>query len=57
MAARRRELRVHVVRFSQGGSVGEAERMLMVSAESMEQLKAYGRELQQMRIPTDVFRR
>lgn len=35
----------------------EAEKMLMLSAESMEQLKGYGREMQQLRIPTDVFRR
>lgn len=31
--------------------------MLMLGAECMEQLKGYGRELQQLRVPTDVHRR
>lgn len=31
--------------------------MMMLASESMEQLKGYGRELQQLRIPTDVHRR
>lgn len=41
----------------QGGPAMEAEKMLMMSGESLEQLKGYGRELQQLRVPTDVFRR
>lgn len=41
----------------QGGPAMEAEKMLMLAAESMEQLKGHGRELQQLRIPSDVFRR
>ncbi|CAN9502822.1 unnamed protein product [Ophioblennius macclurei] len=39
-----------------GGSAAEAERMLMMSAQAMEQLKACGRDLQQLRVPSDVFR-
>eukprot|EP00066_Takifugu_rubripes_P027867 XP_011617133.1 PREDICTED: desmoplakin isoform X1 [Takifugu rubripes] len=39
-----------------GGPVMEAEKMLMLGAESMEQLKGYGRELQQLRVPTDIHR-
>ncbi|XP_028329184.1 desmoplakin-A isoform X2 [Gouania willdenowi] len=39
-----------------GGPQLEVERLLMMNAESMEQLKACGRDLQQMRIPNDVYR-
>lgn len=35
----------------------EAEKMLMLVTECIEQLKGYGREMQQLRIPTDIFRR
>ncbi|XP_071346602.1 desmoplakin-A isoform X3 [Trachinotus anak] len=39
-----------------GGPAMELERMLTMAAESLEQLKVCGRELQHMRIPNDVFR-
>ncbi|XP_029970136.1 desmoplakin-A isoform X2 [Salarias fasciatus] len=39
-----------------GGPAVEAERMLMMSAETIEQLKVCGRELQLMRVPSEVFR-
>ncbi|XP_069548155.1 desmoplakin-A isoform X1 [Brachyistius frenatus] len=39
-----------------GGPATEAERSLLMAAETTEQLKACGRDLQQMRIPNDVFR-
>ncbi|XP_008298603.1 desmoplakin-A isoform X2 [Stegastes partitus] len=39
-----------------GGPPMEAEKFLIMSAECMEQLKMYGRELQQMRVPNDIFR-
>lgn len=35
----------------------DAEKLMMLAAETMEQLKAYNRELQQLRIPTDIHRR
>lgn len=41
----------------QGGPAMEAEKMLMLAAESLEQLKGYSRELQQLRIPTDIGRK
>lgn len=34
----------------------EAEKLLIMAAETTEQMKVCGRELQQMRIPSDVFR-
>ncbi|XP_041660238.1 desmoplakin isoform X1 [Cheilinus undulatus] len=37
------------------GPAGEAERLLNMAAESMDQLSVCGRELQQMRIPNNVF--
>uniref|UniRef100_A0AAV2JTJ4 Desmoplakin n=1 Tax=Knipowitschia caucasica TaxID=637954 RepID=A0AAV2JTJ4_KNICA len=39
-----------------GGPPLEAEKMLGLAYESMDQLKACGMELQQMRIPNDIFR-
>ncbi|KAM6920668.1 desmoplakin-A-like isoform 2-T2 [Lycodopsis pacificus] len=39
-----------------GGPAGEADKLLNMSAESMEQMMVCGRELQQMRIPNDIFR-
>ncbi|XP_053186180.1 desmoplakin-A isoform X2 [Scomber japonicus] len=39
-----------------GGPAVEAEKLMIMATESMEQLKSCGRELQQMRIPNDVFR-
>ncbi|GAA6234013.1 desmoplakin isoform X2 [Lates japonicus] len=39
-----------------GGPVVEVEKSLGMAGESLEQLKVCGRELQQMRIPSDVFR-
>ncbi|XP_059200288.1 desmoplakin-B-like isoform X1 [Centropristis striata] len=39
-----------------GGPVVEAEKLLIMAAETMEQMKVCGRELQQMRVPNDVFR-
>lgn len=41
----------------QGGPAGEVDRLLIMVGESMEQLKLCGRDMQQMRIPNDVFRR
>ncbi|XP_037131651.1 desmoplakin-like isoform X1 [Syngnathus acus] len=38
-----------------GGPPVEAEKMLMMAADHMELLKTYGMDLQQMRIPNDVF--
>ncbi|XP_035027450.2 desmoplakin isoform X2 [Hippoglossus stenolepis] len=41
----------------QGGAPAmEVEKLLMISAETMEQLMLCGRELQQLRIPNNVFR-
>ncbi|KAL6104618.1 dsp [Pungitius sinensis] len=39
-----------------GGPPMEVEKLLSMAAESMEQMAIYGNELQQMRIPTDIFR-
>ncbi|TMS09989.1 Desmoplakin [Larimichthys crocea] len=39
-----------------GGPAVEAERLLIMASEVIEQMKFCGRELQQMRIPNDVFR-
>ncbi|XP_063741836.1 desmoplakin-A-like isoform X2 [Eleginops maclovinus] len=39
-----------------GGQAAEAEKLLMMAAETMEQMMVCGRDLQQMRIPSDVFR-
>ncbi|CAK6966821.1 desmoplakin-A isoform X1 [Scomber scombrus] len=39
-----------------GGPAVEAEKLMIMATESMEQLKSCGRDLQQMRIPNDVFR-
>ncbi|XP_040910691.1 desmoplakin [Toxotes jaculatrix] len=39
-----------------GGSPMEAEKYMLMAAESLEQLRVCGRELQQLRIPSDVFR-
>ncbi|KAM6919920.1 desmoplakin-A-like [Lycodopsis pacificus] len=39
-----------------GGPAGEADKLLNMSAESMEQMMVCGGELQQMRIPNDIFR-
>ncbi|XP_018532046.1 desmoplakin-A isoform X2 [Lates calcarifer] len=39
-----------------GGPVVEVEKLLSMAGESLEQLKLCGRELQQMRVPSDVFR-
>ncbi|XP_074507517.1 desmoplakin-A isoform X2 [Sebastes fasciatus] len=39
-----------------GGSAVEAEQLLIMAAGTMEQMTLCGRELQQMRIPNDVFR-
>lgn len=38
-----------------GGPAVDAEKMLVMASETMEQMKVCGRELQQMRIPSDVF--
>ncbi|XP_038573876.1 desmoplakin isoform X2 [Micropterus salmoides] len=38
-----------------GGPAVDAEKMLVMASETMEQMKVCGRELQQMRIPNDVF--
>ncbi|XP_068196144.1 desmoplakin-A isoform X1 [Antennarius striatus] len=39
-----------------GGPAMEAEKLLIMAAETMEQMKLCGRDLQQMRIPSDIFR-
>ncbi|XP_067385192.1 desmoplakin-A isoform X3 [Channa argus] len=39
-----------------GGPPGEVDKMLHFAVEAIEQLKACGRDMQQMRIPNDVFR-
>ncbi|XP_067462071.1 desmoplakin-A isoform X2 [Thunnus thynnus] len=39
-----------------GGSAVEVEKLMMMAAESMEQLKSCGRELQQLRVSNDIFR-
>ncbi|XP_070700467.1 desmoplakin-A isoform X2 [Pempheris klunzingeri] len=39
-----------------GGPAVEAEKLLIIAAETMEHMKICGRDLQQMRIPNDVFR-
>ncbi|XP_068593736.1 desmoplakin-A-like isoform X2 [Cebidichthys violaceus] len=39
-----------------GGPAGEADKLLNMAAESMEQMTLCGRELQQMRIPNEIFR-
>ncbi|XP_070774248.1 desmoplakin-A isoform X3 [Enoplosus armatus] len=39
-----------------GGQAVEAEKLLIMAAETMDQMRAFGRELQQMRIPSDVLR-
>ncbi|XP_075954410.1 desmoplakin-A-like [Anarhichas minor] len=39
-----------------GGPAGEADKLLSMAAESMEQMMVCGSELQQMRIPNDIFR-
>ncbi|XP_026168618.1 desmoplakin-A isoform X3 [Mastacembelus armatus] len=39
-----------------GGSAVEVEKLLLMAGETLEQLKLCGREMQQMRIPNDVFR-
>ncbi|KAF3858210.1 hypothetical protein F7725_011411 [Dissostichus mawsoni] len=38
-----------------GGQAAEADKLLMMAAETMEQMMVCGRDLQQMRIPNDVF--
>ncbi|XP_033506001.2 desmoplakin-A isoform X2 [Epinephelus lanceolatus] len=38
-----------------GGPAMEAEKLMIMAAETMEQMKVCGRDLQQMRIPNDVF--
>ncbi|XP_019734470.1 desmoplakin-A isoform X1 [Hippocampus comes] len=38
-----------------GGPPAEAEKMLMMASDHMELLRTYGMDLQQMRIPNDVF--
>ncbi|KAM8727266.1 desmoplakin-A isoform 2-T2 [Acanthopagrus schlegelii] len=38
-----------------GGSAADAETLLVMASESMDQMKLCGRELQQMRVPNDVF--
>uniref|UniRef100_A0A8D3BWU6 Desmoplakin a n=1 Tax=Scophthalmus maximus TaxID=52904 RepID=A0A8D3BWU6_SCOMX len=40
-----------------GAPAMETEKLMMMAAETLEQLKVCGRELQQMRIQNDVFRR
>lgn len=35
----------------------EVENLLAMAAETMEHLKVVGRDMQQMRIPNDVFRK
>ncbi|XP_039671287.1 desmoplakin-like isoform X2 [Perca fluviatilis] len=42
--------------FQGGGPAMEVDKLLIMAAETMEQMKAYGRELQQMRIPNNIFR-
>ncbi|XP_031150028.1 desmoplakin isoform X3 [Sander lucioperca] len=42
--------------FQGGGPAVEVDNLLIMAAETMEQMKVYGRELQQMRIPNDIFR-
>ncbi|XP_044223216.1 desmoplakin isoform X2 [Thunnus albacares] len=39
-----------------GGSAVEVEKLMIMAAESMEQLKSCGRELQQLRVSNDIFR-
>nr|XP_057924098.1 desmoplakin-A-like isoform X2 [Doryrhamphus excisus] len=39
-----------------GGQPIEAEKLMMMASDHLEQLRAYGMDLQQMRIPNDVFR-
>ncbi|XP_056276918.1 desmoplakin-A isoform X2 [Pseudoliparis swirei] len=39
-----------------GGPAGEADKLLNMAVESMEQMMVCGRDLQQMRIPSDIFR-
>ncbi|KAK9539287.1 hypothetical protein VZT92_004403 [Zoarces viviparus] len=39
-----------------GGPAGEADKLLNMAAESMEQMMVCGRELQLMRIPSDILR-
>ncbi|XP_037314120.1 desmoplakin-A-like isoform X2 [Pungitius pungitius] len=39
-----------------GGPPMEVEKLLSMAAESMDQMAIHGNELQQMRIPTDIFR-
>ncbi|XP_074544448.1 desmoplakin-A isoform X1 [Halichoeres trimaculatus] len=39
-----------------GGPAAEAEKLLIMAAETMDQMRVCGRELQQMRIPNDVLR-
>uniref|UniRef100_A0A665VRW6 Desmoplakin a n=1 Tax=Echeneis naucrates TaxID=173247 RepID=A0A665VRW6_ECHNA len=41
---------------SSGAPASEVERFMLIAAESMDQLKSCGREMQHMRIPNDVFR-
>ncbi|KAJ4936920.1 hypothetical protein JOQ06_001505 [Pogonophryne albipinna] len=38
-----------------GGQAAEADKLLMMAAETMEQMMVCGRDLQQMRIPNDIF--
>ncbi|XP_028448347.1 desmoplakin-A isoform X2 [Perca flavescens] len=42
--------------FQGGGLAVEVDKLLIMAAETMEQMMAYGRELQQMRIPNNLFR-
>ncbi|XP_054616833.1 desmoplakin-A-like isoform X2 [Dunckerocampus dactyliophorus] len=39
-----------------GGQPLEAEKLMLMASDHLEQLRAYGMDLQQMRIPNDVFR-
>ncbi|XP_041805532.1 desmoplakin-like isoform X1 [Chelmon rostratus] len=39
-----------------GGPAMEADKLLIMAAETMDQMKLCGRELQQMRVHTDIFR-
>ncbi|XP_022071779.2 desmoplakin-A isoform X2 [Acanthochromis polyacanthus] len=39
-----------------GGPAAEADKCLVMAAECMEQMSTCGRDLQQMRIPSDIFR-
>ncbi|XP_070830129.1 desmoplakin-A isoform X3 [Chaetodon trifascialis] len=39
-----------------GGPAMEADKLLAMAAETMDQMSLCGRELQQMRVPTDIFR-